>query len=258
MAKIGFKYLAWGKLATEPTASVPTYDTGKVLGKAVSSSLAITNAEGKLYADNTVAENISEFTSAMLTMEVDNISLSDQATMYGATYADDEIQFGASDNAPYGGVGGYQVLSVNNVRKYRAWFFPKAKALVPDETDNTKTNSISFGTQPLNLDIQPPAYGPWRYVKEFTTEAAAQAYIDTKLGVATWHKINVQVNGADAGEAATPVGVTYVANAGAFELTVTGTATALYDNGVESKLSIVAGKYTLSNVTAAHEIAVIF
>lgn len=258
MAKIGFKYLAWGKMATEPADAVPTYETGKVLGKAVSSSLAITNAEGKLYADNTVAENISEFTSAMLTAEVDNIGLEDQATLYGATYSDNEIQFGATDNAPYGGVGGVQVLSVGNTRKYRAWFFPKAKALVPDETDNTKTNSISFGTQPLNLDIQPPAFGAWRYVKEFATEAAAKAYVDTKLGVAVWHAVNVQVNGATTGEAATPVGVTYVAAAGSFELTITGTATALYDNGVDLVASISAGKYTLSNVTAAHEIAVIF
>lgn len=258
MAKIGFKYLAWAKMASEPTAAVPTYDTGKVLGKAVSSNLAITNAEGKLYADNKVAENISEFTSAQLTMEVDNISLADQADLYGATYSDSEIQFGTEDNAPYGGIGGVQVLSVGNVRKFRAWFFPKAKAIVADESDNTKTNSISFGTQPLNLDIQPPTYGPWRYVKEFTTEAAALAYIDTKLGVAAWHKIDVQVNGAGAGEAATPLGATYVANASSFELTITGTATALYDNGVDSVASIAAGKYTLSNVTAAHSIAVIF
>lgn len=258
MAKIGFKYLAWAQMATEPASAVPTYNTGKVIGKAVSSSLAITNAEGKLYADNTIAENISEFSSAMLTMEVDNISLENQADMYGATYADNEIQFGATDNAPYGGIGGVQVLSVGNVRKYRAWFFPKARAIVADESDNTKTNSISFGTQPLKLDIQPPAFGPWRYVKEFTTEAAAQAYVDTKLGVAVWHAIDVQVNGAGAGEAATPVGVTYVANAGTFELTITGTVTALYDNGEEKKASIEAGKYTLSNVTAAHSIAVIF
>jgi hypothetical protein len=258
MAKIGFKYLAWGKMATEPTTAVPTYDPGKVLGKAISSNLAITNSEGTLYGDNEIAEDISEFSSAILSMETDNINLSDQAQLYGAAYIDDELQFGANDNAPYGGVGGVQGLSINNVRKFRSWFFPKAKAIVADETDNTKTNSISFGTQPLKMKISKPAFGLWRYIKEFTTEAAALAYIDTKLGVATWHKINVQVNGATTGEAATPVGVTYVAAAGTFELTITGTATALYDNGVDSVASIVAGKYTLSNVTAAHEIAVIF
>jgi len=68
----------------------------------------------------------------------------------------------------------------------------------------------------------------------------------------------VQVNGAGAGEAATPAGVTAVASEGAFELTITGTATALYDNGTDSIASVSAGKYTLASVTANHKIAVIF
>ena len=74
-----------------------------------------------------------------------------------------------------------------------------------------------------------------------------------------WHAVNVQVNGAGTtGEAATPVGVTYVAAAGSFELTITGTATALYDNGVDLVASIAGAASTLTNVPAAHEIAVIF
>lgn len=258
MAKLGLKYVAWAKHATEPTSSIPTYDAGAVLGKAVSTNLAVKNSEGELYADDQLAEYKSEFSSADLTLEVDNISLANQAKLYGATYAADEIKFAASDTAPYGGIGGYQVVQINGVIKYRAWFFPKARASVPDWSGATKGNSISFGTQPMNLKVLAPNYGPWYYVKEFTTEAAAQAYVDTKLGVAVWHEIDVQVNGAGAGEAATPYGISYVAAAGTFALTITGTATALYDNGADSISSVVAGVYTLSNVAAAHKIAVIF
>jgi hypothetical protein len=258
MAKIGFKYAAWAKVASEPVGALPTYNAGKVIGKAISSNLAISNAEGSLYADNVKVEDVSEFRSATLTMEVDNIALQNQADMYGADYVDGELQNGGADNAPYGGFGGVQVLSVQNVRKYRAYFFPKCKAIVPDESDNTKGASISFGTQPLQLNIAEPNSGKWRYIKEFTTEAAALAYVDTKLGVATWHEIDVQVQGATTGKAASPVGVSYVAAAGTFVLNITGTPTALYDNGVDSKASIDAGKYTLSDVTAAHSIAVIF
>lgn len=258
MAKLGLKYAAWAKMVTEPASAVPTYDAGIVLGKAVSTNLAVKNIEGELYADDMLAEYKSEFSSADLTLEVDNISLANQAKLYGATYANDEMTHSVSDAPPYGGIGGYQVLQINNVIKYRAWFFPKARASVPDWSGTTKGNSISFGTQPLALKVMSPNYGPWYYVKEFTTEAAAQSYIDTKLGVAVWHEISVQVNGASTGEAATPMGSTYVANAGDFTLTVTGTVAALYDNGAESKASIADGVYTLSNVTAAHKIAVIF
>ena len=41
-------------------------------------------------------------------------------------------------------------------------------------------------------------------------------------------------------------------------MTITGTATALYDNGTDSVGSVSGGKYTLSGVTADHKIAVIF
>ena len=258
MASMGLKYMAWADIAAETTSAVPTYNAGLVLGKAVSVNVSVSNAEGEVYADDALAEYISEFSSGELTAEVDNISLENQAKLYGATYASDEFKLEPTDSAPHGGVGGIQVLLVNNTRKFRAWFFPKVRASMPDWDAATKGSSISFGTQPIKMKIMAPAYGPWYYVKEFTTEAAAKAYIDTKLGVATWHAIEVQVNGAGAGEAGAPVGVTYVANAGTFVLTVTGTATALYDNGVESKSSIANGKYTLSNVTAAHKIALIF
>lgn len=255
---MGLKYMAWAEMATEPTSAVPTYSAGQVIGRAVSANLAVQNAEGELYADDMLSEYVTEFVSADFTAEVDNISLSNQATMYGATYASDEMQTNKTDDPPYGGIGGYQVVRVRGVRKYRAWFFPKVRAMMPDWDAATQGNSISFGTQPIQMKVMPPAYGPWYYVKEFATEAAAQAYIDTKLGVATWYEIDVQVNGASGSEAATPMGITYVAASGTFTLTITGTVTALYDNGVESSGSISGGAYTLSSMAAAHKIAVIF
>jgi hypothetical protein len=258
MASMGLKYMAWADIAGETTTAVPTYNAGLVLGKAVSVNSTVSNAEGELYADDMLAEYVSEFSSGELTAEVDNISLENQAKLYGATYADNEFTLSPTDSAPHGGVGGYQVLIVGGVRKYRAWFYPKVRASLPDWDGSTKGSSISFGTQPIKMKIMAPAYGPWYYVKEFTTEAAAKAYIDTKLGVATWYTVEVQVNGAGEGEAATPVGVTAVASEGAFVLTITGTATALYDNGTDKIADVAAGKYTLASVVANHKIALIF
>ena len=117
MAKIGFKRLVWAKMLTEPEDAIPTYEAGKVMGKAVSSNLAITNAEGELYADDALAEYIKEFSSAKLTAAVDNIPLENQAQMYGSRYQDGELQHWADDNPPYAGVGGHQVLLIQNVRK---------------------------------------------------------------------------------------------------------------------------------------------
>lgn len=258
MAAIGLKYFAWAKMATEPADAIPTYDPGVVLGKAVSTNLTVTNAEGELYADDMLAEYVSEFVSADFSAETDNITLDKQANLYGAAYNDGEIQFNPGDTAPYGCFGGYQVLMVGGVRKYRAYFFPKAKASIPDWTGATKGNSISFSTQPINMKIMPPEFGPWYYIKEFDTESAAKAYVDSKVGVTAWYNINVQVNGASAGEAVTPVGISAVSSGDSFALTITGTATALYDNGTDNVSAISGGKYTITNVGEDHSIAVIF
>ena len=157
-----------------------------------------------------------------------------------------------------GGFGGYQVLMVGGVKKYRAYFFPKAKASIPDWTGNTKGSSISFATQPISMKIMPPEFGPWYYIKEFDTESAAKAYVDAKLGVATWYTVNVQVNGADGTEAASPVGMTAVASGSSFVITITGTVTKLYDNGTDKTSSIDGGTYTIASIAANHDVAVIF
>lgn len=187
MAKLGLKYVAWNEIATEPSNAIPTYKTSGavVLGRMVSINVAVTNSEGELYADDMLAEYAAEFASADLTAEVDNISLENQAKLYGATYTDAEFQASSEDNAPYGCIGGYQVLQVSGERKYRAWFYPKAKAAIPDFDGTTKGSSISFGTQPLKMKVASPKFGPWYYAKEFDTEAAAKAYIDGKVGITT-------------------------------------------------------------------------
>lgn len=260
MAQIGLKYMAWAEMLDEPIDAVPTYHPGIVLGRMVSTNLSITNAEGEMYADDQLAEYISEFSSAQWEAQVDNIELYNQAKVYGAKYTEDgELQNFAGDVAPYGGIGGYQQVMVRNVKKYRAWFFPKGKASIPDESAATRGNSISFGTQPIKMRIASPDYGPWKYTKEFTTEAAAKAYVDTKLNVKKWHWASVQVQGADGvTKAATPAGYTQVEEGGEFVLAITGTPTALYDNGVEKSADIADGKYTLAAVDADHTIAVIY
>ena len=187
MAKLGLKYMAWAEIDTEGDNAIPTYKsaTACVLGRMVSINVAIRNSEGELYADDMLAEYASEFSSADLTADVDNITLENQAKLYGSSYdSSGEFKANAGDTAPYGGVGGYQTLQVGGVKKYRAWFYPKAKASMPDFDGTTKGNSISFGTQPIKMKIASPKYGPWYYAKEFTTESDAKAYVNAKVGIA--------------------------------------------------------------------------
>ncbi len=179
MASMGLKYLAWAQQATEPDNAVPTYCPPVGDRQDGFANLAIQNAEGRNCTRTTCWSTSARFSSADFTAEVDNIPLADQATLYGATYASDEFKATYNDAPPFGGIGGIQILLVRGVRKYRAWFFPKARVHARLGRATTRGDSISFGTQPIQMKIMTPLYGPWYYLKEFTTEAAAQAYIDT-------------------------------------------------------------------------------
>lgn len=183
MAKIGLKKLIWAAHASEPANAAPTYETPVVLGKMVSSNLTFTKASGEFYADDEVAERVDDIVSGEFTAETDHISLANQKKLYGATAGTgDEVIDTNLDNAPYGGVGGYQVLLNGGSKIYRAYFLPKVKASVPDEAGNTKTNSPSFGTQPVNMTVLFANDGRIRYRKDFTTESDALSYVYGKFG----------------------------------------------------------------------------
>ena len=186
MAQLGLKYLAWAQIDQETDNAEPSYKEGKEIGKIVSLNATVSNSEGKLYANDQLVEYAGEFTEGDLTIAVDNIDLADQAKMLGATYSEEtEEVSGINDTAPYGGIGGYQVLMVKGKRKFRAWVFPKVKAQQPDMDAATKGDSISFGTEPIKAKITATNKGSWRFRKEFDKEEDAKAYVDTKLGIAT-------------------------------------------------------------------------
>jgi hypothetical protein len=258
MGKIGMRYPAWAPFATEPTNALPTYGAGFIVAEAVKADLNVEYAEGQQYGDDRLVEDVKEFSSGTIGFETTHLSLPQMGQMYGADMTDDELGQGGDDTPPYGGFGYYQVLLRGNVKTFRAFYYPKLKASMGAESVQTKEKGITISNFPINFTIFQPIFGKWRYVKDFSTEAAAKAYLDTKLNVATWHQINVLVTGAGAGEAAAPTGITMAANATAFVLTITGTVTKLYDNGTDVTASIADGAYTIASVTAAHNIAVIF
>lgn len=184
MALMGLKYLAWAPIKEETANADPTYEGGKEIAQIVSMNVTVSNSEGKLYANNQLAEYAGEFAEGDMTMETDHISLEDQAKMLGSSYSEDgENVDNTGDTAPYGGIGGYQTLLVKGKKIFRAYVFPKIKALQPDMDATTKGDSISFGTQPIKAKITATNNGVWRRMQEFDNEEDAKAYVDGKLGI---------------------------------------------------------------------------
>lgn len=183
MAKIGFRYAYWAK-ATEAQDGTITYDTPKNIGKAVSGNLQWTKSSGEFYADDELAEKIDDVIGGEYDMDVDNVELEDQAEMLGSTYtAAGGFVTNKDDSAPFAGLAGIRVLRWKGEYYYEPYFFPKTQANVVDESDNTKTNSPSFGTKPLNFTLYPDGNGDVRKINRYSTEADALAYINACFGV---------------------------------------------------------------------------
>lgn len=167
----------------EPEDALPIYDTVTKLGKAVSANLTVNLANGDFYADDVLAENVSEFVSGALKMETDDLTDEVLESILGAKRSEDgELAFNINDVYPFCGIGYYKKLMRNGKVSYRAYFLPKCKASPVDDNGQTKGTSVTFQTSTVNFTIYAPNVGNWRYNKTFPTAAEALAWIKKKLG----------------------------------------------------------------------------
>lgn len=244
--------------AKHPCFKPDNEETGVVLGKLVAANLTVNLATGELYADDALDEQASEFASGAIAMETNDLTDENASKVYGCKVENSTVVYNTGDTPPTGKLAYYKSLMRNKVKYFKGIYYPQVRASLGNDNAQTKGSSITFATTQTAFTVFADDNGDWRHTKTFDNEAAAKAWVEEKCSVGTSHEINVTVQGAEGTEKAEPRGVRYVANGDSFVLTITGTPTKLYDNGADVSSSISGGKYTLSNVSAAHTIAVIF
>ena len=176
MALIGLKKFVCGVL-TEAGDSWE-YGAPMIPGKAVSCSVSITNNSGSLYADDALAESDTSFQSGTVSLTLDNADLEIYATLLGhSTGNNGEIVRNAMDVAPYVGMGRVVTLMVGGVYKYRVEFLRKVKFSEPSQDNNTKGETLEFGTPTLEGTVATLANGDWSDVKEFEEEDDAIEFL---------------------------------------------------------------------------------
>ena len=177
MAKIGLSNLIWSRLTAEDNNGTPTYDGAKTLAKAVSASVSITNNSATLYADNVLAESDTSFQSGTITLGVDDDADSTFAELLGHTNNAGVVTKSATDTAPFVAVGRIITKMVSGVLYYKAEVLYKVKFAEPSQDDNTKGESIEFGTSEIEGTIATLANGKWSTSQTFTSKANALAFI---------------------------------------------------------------------------------
>lgn len=158
-------------------------DTGVVLGRLVSANLTIQMASGELYADDELAEEVSEFASGSLAMETDDLEDEKAAEIYGCTVSEGEVTYNKDDTAPYGALGYYKALMRKGKKYYKAFFYPRTRAALGNDNAQTRGNSVTFQTTSTTFTVFCDDNGDWRVHETFATAAEAKAWLNEKLAI---------------------------------------------------------------------------
>lgn len=186
MANVGLTNLWFGNL-TEGNDGTATYDGAKRLAKAVSCDVNITNNDAKLYADDALAESDTSFASGTITLTTDDDDDAVFAPLLGHTIDESgEVIKASSDTAPYVGIGRIITKMVNGAYKYKVDFLKKVKFSEGSKSEQTKGESIEFGTPSTEgiIACLNDEKGTWNKTKTFTSKADALTYLKNLLAPA--------------------------------------------------------------------------
>lgn len=185
MAKIGLNNFRYAVL-TEASDGTPSYDGAKTPAKAISCSVSITSNSQSLYADDAVAETDTSFQSGTVSIGIDDEDQTTLATLLGHTVeTGGNMVRNANDVAPYVGFGRIVTKMVGGVLKYKVEFLYKVKFSEPSQDDNTKGETLEFGTSTLEGTVATLANGNWSETKTFTEKSDAISYLEGLMASAT-------------------------------------------------------------------------
>ena len=181
MAGFGAANPRWAPITSEPIGILPEYGAPVTIGRMVKADRTIQYASGKLYADNELAESVDEFVSATVAEETDDILDEVAGKIYGATVEGKQVRYRAGDTAPYGGHTYYKVYMRNGEKVFKGYFYPKVKAVMGNDTAQSKTDSITFSTAATTFTVFRSSSDDWCITEILETEAEAIEWCDEKL-----------------------------------------------------------------------------
>ncbi len=183
MAYYGLAYPTISKL----NLSTGNYTNGFRLGKAVSLNLTISENEAPVYGDNILAEYVKEFKEGNIALGITTLPVPAYSTVFGHEVTTEETSINivdkSNDLANYVGVGLVKYEMVDGVRKYIAIWIYKVLFSESGETATTSGENISFQTPTINGTISVLPDKRWRERRIYDSEAAAQAWIDSKANI---------------------------------------------------------------------------
>lgn len=182
----GAKHIRWAPFAEtdpEPDGKLPQYGTAVSLGSLNKVTDTPTFNEAKGYGDNALKVYVNKFKEATIAVEVTAIPRDVMSAVSGAEIEKGDkknMWFGDNDKPPYGGMGFYVNMILDDNRDVcRGIFYPKVKAMLQGAEYNTNGENITLATGKLQFTASSCKIGKWRcYSVDFDTEDGASAWVD--------------------------------------------------------------------------------
>lgn len=191
MAFIGMRHVVVAELDTYTAGSEPTYKAGIIAGKAIQGNLTKTFNDNPLSADDADAENDNSLLSMALELGLDD--LEEEAKVYMGLLKStgtegDKTYYETSAPSKPMGTGYIRVRRRHGVTTYQVIWIYKVQYQIESENSQTKGRSIEWNTPVANgdclgLDIDSSGEVTYRKVKNFTTYAAAETFLDGLAGI---------------------------------------------------------------------------
>ena len=186
MAKIGVRKMFYAKYDSDGV-----YTGGKQFGKISSFNFAPTVSNVKDYGDDVVAEVFNETTGGKLSIEANQLTLEERATLLGHTYSQqDGMIVNAEDVADYFGVGAIGVERQAGTTIYVAKWYKKLMFTEPNDDNSTKQENVSPAHTTIEADVLPQENYDISHVQTFASEADAVAWLQAKACITTTPAVN--------------------------------------------------------------------
>lgn len=177
-----------------------TYSDGVKAEKAVSYSVELEEPENNpLYGDDEIAEDDNTtFAGGTLTLSTTDFTQPLSALLLGINIVkvtgtgEEQIDVGSYDRkrkAVDVGFGVIEVHQINNVNQYRAVLLTRVAFNIPNNTAETKGESIEWQTPELSANLKESGRvddkfdHPWMMDAWFETEADADAWLKSELDI---------------------------------------------------------------------------
>ena len=175
----------------------PSYSNATSAGDAMSVDMQFRFAEGRLYAESSLAEMMKKCTGGSISMAVKYIKAAAQTMMYGArsktrTVGQKTITstvYGSKDVAKNVGIAAYAPDMIDGVEKYTAFLIYRTVMGLPSLSFKTMGENIEFKTPTTSGEFMPMIAG--------TKDFLEVAVLDTEADAIAWRNavLNVQSGG---------------------------------------------------------------